>query len=673
MEYIKIAKVDDVLLHRKGIVIKGSLHLTTHHLIFTSEYLSREFWVSYPTIGSLFKNHGSALLTKVDKIDSTNATGSYGEFYSGQDLWSFTNIKIIGKDYTVFSIDFFDDIEARDVYDSLLKLTVLNEVSQLYAFIYTPNNAETNFDSWKIYDIVKEFRRQGLDLEDKNCAWRLTNINDNYRFSATYPSKLVVPTQVSDTLLTHAAKYRSQGRIPTLTYYYKRTNCTITRSAQPLSGLTKQRSVQDEKLVLESFQASQLTTKNSTTLQKNIIVDARPTTNAMAQAALGGGTESMENYNFNKTCSRIFLGIDNIHVMSETLNYVVDNFLVDGDLNLAIDKELLNSGKSSNWLKYIRLLLSSTDKLAKSIIFNNSNVLVHCSDGWDRTAQVCSLVQICLDPYYRTMEGFMVLIEKDWLAFGHRFQERSGILSSESIFHDNTVGFGGVSKPSSQTGNNDLNSSTTLFGKDGNELSEIDSIINISASSVLNTDIVNKVSEHFKKKKKNRKMMKFTSPIFQQFLDCVYQLFLQNSDLFEFNERFLRRLVYHLYSCQYGTFLYNNERERVEGAAYTKTRSVWDYFRSRKTEFTNKEYAPTEKNGHKNFPNEEEDWILPDLQKVQWWSQLYGRKDKEMNGVAKIEKAAHVGLSNTSDSASIRESAKNAGIKFPSFGFFGKR
>jgi hypothetical protein len=33
---------------------------------------------------------------------------------------------------------------------------------------------------------------------------------------------------------------------------------------------------------------------------------------------------------------------------------------------------------------------------------------------------------------------------------------------------------------------------------------------------------------------------------------------------FEFNERFLRRLLYHLYSCQYGTFLFNNEKERVE-------------------------------------------------------------------------------------------------------------
>ena len=35
-------------------------------------------------------------------------------------------------------------------------------------------------------------------------------------------------------------------------------------------------------------------------------------------------------------------------------------------------------------------------------------MLVHCSDGWDRTAQVCALSSLLLDPYYRTLHGFMV-------------------------------------------------------------------------------------------------------------------------------------------------------------------------------------------------------------------------------------------------------------------------
>ena len=44
--------------------------------------------------------------------------------------------------------------------------------------------------------------------------------------------------------------------------------------------------------------------------------------------------------------------------------------------------------------------------------------------------QITSLAQLMLDPYYRTIEGFKILIEKEWLAFGYRFAHRGNHIMS---------------------------------------------------------------------------------------------------------------------------------------------------------------------------------------------------------------------------------------------------
>jgi len=42
-------------------------------------------------------------------------------------------------------------------------------------------------------------------------------------------------------------------------------------------------------------------------------------------------------------------------------------------------------------------------------------VLVHCSDGWDRTSQLCALAQILLDPFYRYYSYWVIWTVTDLL------------------------------------------------------------------------------------------------------------------------------------------------------------------------------------------------------------------------------------------------------------------
>ena len=63
-------------------------------------------------------------------------------------------------------------------------------------------------------------------------------------------------------------------------------------------------------------------------------------------------------------------------------------------------------------------------RVAELVEKHKASVVVHCTDGWDRTAQLTALAMLMLDPYYRTIRGFEVgkcqkvyLNARTWLSY----------------------------------------------------------------------------------------------------------------------------------------------------------------------------------------------------------------------------------------------------------------
>ncbi|XP_053562320.1 myotubularin-related protein 4 isoform X2 [Bombina bombina] len=294
----------------------------------------------------------------------------------------------------------------------------------------------------------RELERMGFDLQN---AWRVSDINNSYKLCSSYPQKLLVPVWITDKELENVASFRSWKRIPVVVYRHTRTGAVIARCSQPEISWWGWRNADDEYLVTSIAKAcvlnpgSKVTSGNlkgssdggentdtdfdsSLTVcpgievggapQKLLILDARSYTAAVANRAKGGGCECEEYY---PNCEVVFMGMANIHSIRNSFQYLraVCNQVPDPG-------NWLSALESTKWLQHLSAMLKAATVVANAVDREGRPVLVHCSDGWDRTPQIVSLAKILLDPYYRTLEGFQVLVETDWLDYGHKFGDRCG-------------------------------------------------------------------------------------------------------------------------------------------------------------------------------------------------------------------------------------------------------
>ncbi|XP_029475326.1 myotubularin-related protein 3 isoform X3 [Rhinatrema bivittatum] len=298
-----------------------------------------------------------------------------------------------------------------------------------------------------------EVERMGFDM---NNAWRISNINEKFRLCASYPQELIVPAWITDKELESVASFRSWKRIPAVVYRHQSNGAVIARCGQPEVSWWGWRNADDEHLVQSMAKACATDSRSSTSKlsngncprdfsnggdlsdvefdssisnapgsenlsvqpQKLLILDARSYTAAVANRAKGGGCECPEYY---PNCEVVFMGMANIHSIRKSFQSL--RLLCT---QMPDPANWLSALESTKWLQHLSVLLKSALLVVHALDRDQRPVLVHCSDGWDRTPQIVALAKLLLDPYYRTIEGFQVLVEMEWLDFGHKFADRCG-------------------------------------------------------------------------------------------------------------------------------------------------------------------------------------------------------------------------------------------------------
>ncbi|XP_063963079.1 myotubularin-related protein 4-like isoform X1 [Lytechinus pictus] len=291
-----------------------------------------------------------------------------------------------------------------------------------------------------------EIDRQGFDLKR---AWRIFD-NSDFKYCTTYPTQHIVPKEIEDDTMKKSANFRTSKRFPSVVWRHKGNGAVIARCSQPAVGWFGWRSEEDEGIMSAILDACAMDDpkKNKKSCHSNghvrseskgipndqddtrrgeydrqsktiLIIDARSYAAAFANRAKGGGCEYPEYY----TCCDIeFMGLANIHTIRKSFN-TVHALCSNNNLD---QSTWLSNLEATKWLQNLSMLLKSSIKVVTAIDQDARPVIVHCSDGWDRTPQIVALAEIMLDPFYRTMQGFQVLVEREWLDFGHKFADRCG-------------------------------------------------------------------------------------------------------------------------------------------------------------------------------------------------------------------------------------------------------
>lgn len=263
--------------------------------------------------------------------------------------------------------------------------------SLLFAFEYASDIENPDSHSDVAIPMFSHRNDWEVELRRLHCddAWRVTAVNDNFTMSTSLPKYFVVPRNVTDVDLLDTAARFEDDRI--LCWCY--TSCAGT-SLVRMSCL---------KPGMNSL---------FTTFENRFVESVKMTTKT-----------NVEICELSQFCP----SLKEISTSGEKLRELCMTDLIKDFWSK--DNIWLSSLEETKWLNCVQRCLKISSRITKLMIDQKISVIIKEAGCRDLACLISSLVHLLSDPHYRTIHGFQSLIQREWVAMGHPFQERCGMVT----------------------------------------------------------------------------------------------------------------------------------------------------------------------------------------------------------------------------------------------------
>ncbi|XP_034726642.1 myotubularin-related protein 10 isoform X1 [Etheostoma cragini] len=231
----------------------------------------------------------------------------------------------------------------------------------------------TIFDRPSDWD--REIKRTGAS------EWRVCSINESFVISLSLPEYIVVPVSLADQDLKQYSIFFTDQRIPLWCWNHPNGSALVRMASinDPL---------QQRKIYQKVFTA---------------ITKSHPQRSEVVQCDLDKSLPNIQDIQI------AFVKVRQI--------CVIDPFEES-------EERWLSSIENSRWLEYVRAFLKHSADIVYYLDGKNASVILQEEEDRDLNCVVSSLVQLMLDPHYRSLVGFQSLVQKEWVMAGHRFLDR---------------------------------------------------------------------------------------------------------------------------------------------------------------------------------------------------------------------------------------------------------